>query len=69
MLVLKRRNSESILIANDILVTVCRIANGSVKIGINAPDTVNIVRLENKNRPRNEDKNDVEELEAYHGLL
>ncbi|HHW24134.1 MAG TPA: carbon storage regulator CsrA [Clostridiales bacterium] len=46
MLVITRKSSESILIGNDIRVTVLEISEGKVKIGIEAPKHVNIVRTE-----------------------
>jgi len=46
MLVLTRRVGESIVIANDIRVTVVSIGNGRVKIGIEAPNGVSIDRSE-----------------------
>lgn len=46
MLVLRRQQSEQIRIGDSIVVTVCRIAGGSVKIGIDAPSDQKIVRGE-----------------------
>jgi carbon storage regulator len=46
MLVLTRKISESILIGRDIRITVLAISGGKIKIGIEAPDQVDIVRLE-----------------------
>lgn len=46
MLVLSRRLNESILIGNDIRVTLCRIGPDQVRIGITAPDHVIISREE-----------------------
>jgi carbon storage regulator len=46
MLVLTRKISESILIGRDVRITVLAISGGKVKIGIEAPDRVDIVRLE-----------------------
>jgi carbon storage regulator len=46
MLVLTRKISESILIGRDIRITVLSISGGKVKIGIEAPGRVDIVRLE-----------------------
>jgi carbon storage regulator len=46
MLLLSRRKQESIRIGEDILVTVCGINGGEVKIGILAPDNVKILREE-----------------------
>jgi carbon storage regulator len=46
MLVLTRRVGESIVIANDVRVTVVALGNGRVKIGIEAPNGVSIDRSE-----------------------
>jgi carbon storage regulator len=46
MLVLKRRDGESILIGKDITIRVVESHKGSVKIGIIAPKNVPIVRPE-----------------------
>jgi carbon storage regulator len=46
MLVLSRRETESILIGDDIIVTIERISGKKVSVSITAPDEVNIVRGE-----------------------
>ena len=46
MLVLSRKTSERILIGDDITITIVRIGPNSVRIGIEAPKTMNIVRDE-----------------------
>ena len=46
MLVLSRKSGERILIGDDIRITVIRIGPNSVRIGIDAPGTMNIVREE-----------------------
>lgn len=46
MLVLSRKTSERILIGDDIAITVVRIGPNSVRIGIEAPKSMNIVREE-----------------------
>ena len=46
MLTLTRKQNESIRIAEDIELTVLRIAGGCVRIGINAPKDVPVVRHE-----------------------
>ena len=46
MLVLSRKISESIQIGNDITITVTQIAGGEVKLGIEAPSHVRILRGE-----------------------
>ncbi len=46
MLVLSRKTSERILIGDDIAITIVRIGPNSVRIGIEAPKSMNIVREE-----------------------
>jgi carbon storage regulator len=46
MLVLTRKVGEKILIGNDIEVTVVRVAQGAVRIGVEAPSHLPIVREE-----------------------
>ncbi len=46
MLVLSRKQSESVQIDSEIRVTVVSIGKGRVKLGISAPDHVRIIRHE-----------------------
>jgi carbon storage regulator len=46
MLVLSRRKDESIILGDDILITIVRIDKGNVRIGITAPKEVPIHRKE-----------------------
>ena len=46
MLVLKRKAGEAIIIDGDIRVIILDVIDGRVKLGIEAPDDVNIVREE-----------------------
>ena len=46
MLVLTRRPNESIIIANDIVITVVSVGPGRVKLGIKAPPEVRVDRQE-----------------------
>lgn len=48
MLVLSRRVGERVLIGDQIAVTVVRIANGNVRIGIEAPPEMPVIREELK---------------------
>ncbi len=50
MLVLSRKVGERILIGDDIAVTVVRVAQGMVRIGVEAPQETPIVREEIKER-------------------
>lgn len=52
MLVLSRRPGERILIGSEISITILRAAGGSVRVGIEAPDDIPILRDEL--RPDNE---------------
>ncbi|KEH89016.1 carbon storage regulator [Clostridium novyi A str. BKT29909] len=46
MLVVKRKKGESILIGDDIEITIVNLDNGSVKVAIDAPKEVTILRKE-----------------------
>jgi carbon storage regulator len=46
MLVLSRKVSERILIGDDVVVTIVRIGPNTVRVGIEAPRGVNVVREE-----------------------
>lgn len=46
MLVLSRRVNEQIVIAGDIRITVTEIGPGRVKLGIEAPESVRVDRVE-----------------------
>jgi carbon storage regulator len=46
MLVLSRKPGERILIGEDIIISIVRIGPNTVKIGIEAPKSLNIVREE-----------------------
>ena len=50
MLVLSRKVGERILIGDDIAVTIVRVAQGVVRIGVEAPQKLSIVREEIKGR-------------------
>lgn len=46
MLIITRKKGESLMIGDDIEITVSRIEDGSVKLGIKAPKKVGILRKE-----------------------
>ncbi|EKQ51142.1 MULTISPECIES: carbon storage regulator CsrA [unclassified Clostridium] len=46
MLIITRKKGESLMIGDDIEITISKIDDGSVKIGIEAPKSVNILRKE-----------------------
>lgn len=50
MLVLTRKRNQKIKIGKDIYITVLQTAKGQVKIGIEAPKDINIVREEIKEK-------------------
>ncbi len=50
MLVLTRNENESIIIGQDIYVTILEVKGRQVKVGIEAPEEVNIVREEISDR-------------------
>ena len=56
MLVLSRKVGEKILIGDSISVTVVRVAQGTVRIGVEAPQELPIVREEIKGRLAEESK-------------
>ncbi len=46
MLVLTRREDEQIVVGDSILITVMGIAGGRVRLGIDAPESVRVMRSE-----------------------
>ena len=50
MLVLSRKLGEKILIGEDIIIQVVRIQGGKVRIGVDAPEEISVVREEIKDR-------------------
>ncbi len=46
MLVLTRKTNETIMIGDNIEITVCRVGNDRVRLGLRAPKDVNIRRKE-----------------------
>ncbi len=52
MLVLSRKTGERVLIGDEITVTVVRIGPNTVRLGIDAPRSLNIVREELRGRQR-----------------
>ena len=51
MLVLTRKRTEMIRIGEDIVITVIHTSHGSVKLGIQAPRNVRVLRAELSDRP------------------
>lgn len=56
MLVLTRKKNEGILIGDDIEITVVKLDDGSVKLAINAPKNVSIIRKELIEEVKSENK-------------
>lgn len=54
MLVLSRNENDSIEIGGGIVVTILSVKGGKVRVGIDAPQDVNIVRTEIRDRDRRE---------------
>ena len=51
MLVLTRKRTEMIKVGDDIVITVIHTSKGSVKLGIQAPTNVRVLRAELDHRP------------------
>jgi carbon storage regulator len=58
MLVLSRKIGEKIHIGNDIVLTVVHVANNKVRLGIDAPKSVTILRHENVRAASNPEVSD-----------
>lgn len=50
MLVLSRRANESIVVGNDIIITVLAVKKNSIRLGIKAPPEVSVHRAEVRDR-------------------
>ena len=51
MLVLSRKKNEKIVIGDNIEITICRVENGRVQLGLRAPRDLNIRRAELRELP------------------
>jgi carbon storage regulator len=60
MLVITRKKGEGLMIGQDIEITVVKLDDGSVKLAINAPKSVTILRKELYQEVQAENKNAVE---------
>lgn len=54
MLILTRREGESVLIGDDVTITVLRVKGNQVRLGVNAPKNVAVQREEISERVRAE---------------
>jgi len=52
MLVLSRKTGQRIMIGDAIVITVVRVGNDNVRVGVEAPNDINIIREELKDTPR-----------------
>ena len=55
MLILTRRIGESVMIGDDVSITVLRVKGNQVRLGVNAPRTVSVQREEIFERIKSED--------------
>lgn len=62
MLVITRKKGESLLIGDNIEITVTKIEDGSVKLAINAPKEISILRKELYEEVGNENKEAISKL-------
>lgn len=63
MLIITRKKGESLMIGDDIEITVSKIEDGSVKIGIKAPKDISILRKEIYKEVEEENKNAMDNLD------
>ena len=60
MLVITRKKGESILIGEEIEITIIKLDDGSVKLAIEAPKNITILRKELYNEVKDENRNATE---------
>ncbi|SFC60546.1 carbon storage regulator CsrA [Clostridium uliginosum] len=56
MLIITRKKGESLMIGDDIEITIAKLDDGSVKLGINAPKDITILRKELYEEVKQENK-------------
>jgi len=59
VLILTRRVGETVMIGDDVTVTVLRVKGNQVRLGVNAPKTVSVQREEIFHRMKREDVDGV----------
>ena len=69
MLVLTRRTGESIVIGNDVVVTVLEVRHDQVRLGIDAPRSIQVHREEVFRQMERENAAAVESAESARELL
>ncbi|MCP3807918.1 carbon storage regulator CsrA [Paenibacillus sp. Lou8.1] len=69
MLVLSRKKGESVVIHNDIVITVLSVEGDNVKIGISAPKDIDIYRKEIFDAIQHNNQNAVMDLEALKNAM
>ena len=63
MLVLTRKPDEQIRIGDDIVITIVRVKGNTIRVGVEAPKGVRVIRGELEGKPRNlEQSNDSAEI-------
>ena len=67
MLILTRRVGETMMVGDDVTVTVLGVKGNQVRIGVNAPKHVDVHREEIFQRIQREKAQQAEELEVDHG--
>ena len=74
MLILSRKKDESIIIGNDIEITIIGIEDDKVKLGINAPKNIDIYRkeiylqIQEENQKASQMKNNIN-IDQLKGLI
>jgi len=69
MLVLTRKSAETIHIGDDIVIKVIKTGSGSVKIGIDAPAAIRVIRGELVEEPQLAKVEPADEVEAASGWM
>jgi len=69
LLVISRKKGESLLIGDNIEITIAKLDDGSVKLAINAPKEMRILRKELYNQVKEENQKSIEfNLDVLKGL-
>jgi carbon storage regulator len=69
VLVLSRKKGESVVIHNDIVITVLSVEGDNVKLGISAPKDIDIYRKEIFDAIQDNNQNAVMDLEALKNAM